>query len=157
MNNNLGFNNYGYPDINGINDMIFKGIQNNNQMTPATTTNNTNLFEPLEGFLKGNLFSNIYEQYKNYKPARLVPNNEQAELLLNVDQLSFAAHDLNLYLDIYPNNKNMIDLFNRYSQMTNEAIRQYENKYGPLNVNTKTNSNTFDWEAYSWPWEMEEM
>ena len=35
---------------------------------------------------------NLYEQYKNYRPAKLIPNNEQAELLLNVDQLTFAAY-----------------------------------------------------------------
>ena len=156
MNNNLGFNNYGYPDINGINDMLFKGIQNNNEMI-NNNNNNNDLFDPYDGFLKGNLFSNLYEQYKDYKPARLVPNNEQAELLLNVDQLSFASHELNLYLDVYPNDKSMIDLFNQYSQMTNEAIRQYESKYGPLSVGNSKNNNTFEWEAYSWPWEMEEM
>ena len=113
------------------------------------------LAEPYDGFIKGNLFNNLYQQYKNYRPTRLIPNNEQAELLLNVDQLSFAAHELNLYLDVYPDDTNMIALFNRYQSMADEAIKRYESKYGPLSVNTPSN-NTFSWEAYSWPWEMEE-
>lgn len=150
MNNNLNFNNYGFPDMNVFNKTF---LQPNNQEVIA----NQNLAEAYEGFLRGNLFNNLYEQYKNYRPAKLIPNNEQAELLLNVDQLTFAAHELNLYLDIYPNDTNMIKLFNKYQEMAIEAIKRYENKYGPLTLSTPSNPDTFSWQAYSWPWEMEEM
>mgnify|MGYP003311820706 CR=1 FL=1 len=151
MNNNSHFNNYGYPDMNTINNLF---LQPNNQ---STNMNNNNIAEPYDGFIRGNLFNNLYEQYKNYRPARLIPNNEQASLLLNVNQLSFAAHELNLYLDVYPNDTNMIKLFNQYQKMTNEAVREYESKYGPLTVNTVSNPDNFSWEAYSWPWEKEEI
>ena len=67
-----------------------------------------------EGYIKGNLFPDLYDQYLNYQPAKLIPNNEQAELLLNVNQTTFAAHELKLYLDIYPNDTNMIQLYNEY-------------------------------------------
>ena len=150
MNNNLNFNNYGFPDMNVFNNTF---LQPSNQEVTA----NQNLAEAYEGFLRGNLFNNLYEQYKNYRPAKLIPNNEQAELLLNVDQLTFAAHELNLYLDIYPNDTNMIKLFNKYQEMASEAIKRYENKYGPLTLSTPSNPDTFSWQAYSWPWEMEEM
>lgn len=150
MNNNLNFNNYGFPDMNQINKTF---LQPSNQ----EITTNQNLAEAYEGFLRGNLFNNLYEQYKNYRPVKLIPNNEQAELLLNVDQLTFATHELNLYLDVYPNDTNMIKLFNKYQEMANEAIKRYENKYGPLTLSVPSNTDTFSWEAYSWPWEMEEM
>ena len=55
------------------------------------------------------------------------------ELLLNVNQLSFAAHELNLYLDIYPNDTQMIELFNHYRSMANEAIERYEKKENKRN------------------------
>ena len=145
MNNNF---NYGYQDMNPHNNIF---LNRENQVT-----NNQMLAEPYDGFIKGNLFNNLYQQYKNYRPTRLIPNNEQAELLLNVDQLSFAAHELNLYLDVYPDDTNMIGLLNRYQSMADEAIKRYESKYGPLSVNTPSNNSTFSWEAYSWPWEMEE-
>lgn len=147
---NSNFNNYGYPDMNMITNMFMMPSNQNNNM------NNQNLAEPYEGFIRGNLYNNLYEQYKNYRPARLVPNNEQAEMLLNVNQLTFAAHELNLYLDVYPNDTNMIKLFNQYRQMANEAIKKYEGKYGPLTIDTLSNPNTFSWETYSWPWEKEE-
>jgi len=160
MNNNFRIDNYGYPDMNAINNIFLSNnkMNMNNQMNSNNHMNqNNNLAEPYEGFIRGNLFNNLYQQYKNYKPARLVPNNEQAELLLNVNQLSFAAHELNLYLDVFPNDTNMIRLFNQYQAMANEAVKQYESKYGPLTVSAQSNSDRFSWEAYSWPWEMEEM
>lgn len=155
MNNNLNLNNYGFPDMNTINNLFMQPNNQNNTMN--NNMNNQNLAEPYEGFIRGNLFNNLYQQYKNYRPARLVPNNEQAELLLNVNQLTFAAHELNLYLDVYPNDTNMIRLFNQYREMANEAIKKYESKYGPLTIDTLSSPNTFSWEAYSWPWEKEEI
>ena len=32
--------------------------------------NNSNI-DPKEGFLRGNLFNNLYDEYKNYKPQEL--------------------------------------------------------------------------------------
>ena len=64
---------------------------------------------------------------------------------------------MNLYLDVHPEDQNMIRLFNQYRSMANEAIDRYEQKYGPLTVDTQSNSDIFSWVAYSWPWEMEEM
>lgn len=147
MNNNF---NYTYQDMNRYNNYFFNRNNSNNNYQEI------NLAEAYDGFLKGNLFNDLYNQYKNYQPARLIPNNEQAELLLNVDQLTFAAHELNLYLDIYPNDTNIINLFNKYQSMANEAIEIYETKYGPLTTNFLSDNSIFSWEAYSWPWEMEE-
>ena len=155
MNNNMNFDGYGYPDMNLLGNLFMAGNnQNNNQMD---IKQNKALAEPYEAFIRGNLYNNLYQQYKNYRPAKLIPNNEQAELLLNVDQLTFATHELNLYLDIYPDNQMMIKLFNHYTKMANEAIERYEKKYGPLTVNAQSNLDAFSWQAYSWPWEMEEM
>ena len=128
------------------------GMLNNNQ---TFNNNKLNLYTPEEGYNKGNLFSDLYVSYKNYQPVKLQPANEQGALLLELSQYAFAAHELNLYLDVYPDDTNMIALFNRYQSMADEAIKRYESKYGPLSVNTPSN-NTFSWEAYSWPWEMEE-
>ena len=115
-----------------------------------------NLYGPYEGFTKGNLFRDLYQQYKNYQPARLTPRSEQEELLLNVDQLTFAAHELNLYLDVYPEDRMMIDLFNQYRTMANQAIQTYENQYGPITVNSDALTRTpWAWESDVWPWAKE--
>ena len=42
-----------------------------------TNTNSTSIAEPYKGFIMGNMFENLYEQYKNYKPMNLNSSNER--------------------------------------------------------------------------------
>lgn len=113
-----------------------------------------NLYGAYEGYLKGNMFKNLYEQYKNYKPDTIKPSNEQEQDLFNLNQVMFAMHDLNLYLDINPNDKEMLNLFTKYKDMYNDLSLSYERKYGPLNVNKTGNRIPFDWESQIFPWEV---
>lgn len=116
--------------------------------------NSISILPPYESFILGNAFKDIYDSFKNYKPTKLIPNNEQAEMLLNVGQLCFIVHELNLYLDVNPDDKNILSMFNNYNKMANEAIKKYESKYGPLVLsNILEDSNSFSWEETSWPWE----
>lgn len=116
--------------------------------------NSISILPPYESFILGNAFKDIYDPFKNYKPTKLIPNNEQAEMLLNVGQLCFIVHELNLYLDVNPDDKNILSMFNNYNKMANEAIKKYESKYGPLVLsNILEDSNSFSWEETSWPWE----
>ena len=57
------------------------------------------LYSPEEGYMKGNLFPELYDQYKNYQPVILRAKDEQSKLLLELSAVSFASHELNLYLD----------------------------------------------------------
>lgn len=111
-----------------------------------------NLYDVYNGFIRGNMFPDLYNQYKINKPFDIEPMNEQAELLTYIDAYSFAAHDLNLYLDNNPNDRDMIDLFNSFTDEANKVRRDYEKKYGPLFVDA---SNTFPWAWNNspWPWE----
>lgn len=123
------------------------------EMTFDNNKNISQLYEPYEGYMKGNLFKNLYKEYKNYKPARLIPNNEQAELLLNINQIGFAEQDIRLYLDMYPNDRKMIDLFNKLVSKCKELTSEYEKRYGPIKSNTIVSSDTFNWVSYDFPWE----
>ena len=90
------------------------------------SNNSLDLFSPYEGYIKGNLFKNLYQEYKNYRPSRLNVNSEKMEMLVNIGQMGFASHELNLYLDNYPNNRKALELFNKYSNITNKLIKEYE-------------------------------
>ena len=115
---------------------------------------NKEIYTPYEGFIRGNMFQNIYKPYKLDRPYQIEPMNEQAEMLTNIDALCFALIDLNLYLDVFPNDKKAVDIFNQYRMQKNELQRQYENKYGPL-VLTSDALNTYPWawDNKPWPWE----
>ncbi len=116
--------------------------------------NNQNLYNPQEGFIKGNMFTNLYSEYKNYKPQMLNPKSEQERMLYELDSISFAAHELNLYLDMHPEDQSMTTLFNDYRRKLEELTKNYESMYGPLTVNSNEMENkTFSWVNTSWPWE----
>ena len=153
------FTNINDDTMNNLNNQSMNN-NNNNMMMNSMNNNNNNqlnsrLLNPYEGFIKGNLFKNLYNAYKNYKPKEIQIKNERDEMLLNVNQLSFARHELNLLLDNYPSNKDALNLFNRYLDMEEKAMQNYERRYGPLLVTSDVQTNTpFAWENDKWPWEM---
>ena len=109
---------------------------------------------PDMGYTNGNLFADLYDGYKNYKPEEVKAYSERDNMLLNISKIYFAAHELNLYLDIHPNDQTMLTLFNDYRKQAEELTRQYEAKYGPLNINSASLENgPFRW-INGFPWEV---
>lgn len=127
--------------------------RNNNYLYNMNNQKKENLFSPKEGFLKGNMFNDMYSTYKNYNPMSLVPRNEQEQMLFEIQEICFAAHDLNLYLDTNPNDQSMLMLFQDYLKKEEELVKKYESKYGPMTVSNSMNFNSFKW-LNNWPWEV---
>lgn len=111
-----------------------------------------NVLSPMDGFLRGNMFQDEYEPYKNLTYFKLNPSNDKERLFYQVMAYSFAINDLNLYLDLHPDNKGMLDLFKKYVKEEKELCKEYVNKYGPLEVN-EVMGQKFDWINSPWPWE----
>lgn len=126
-------------------------------ITPQPNMNNYNLqdlYNPYEGFIRGNMFPSLYDPYKNEKPYQIQPMNEQADMLTNIDALDFATIDLDLYLDTNPNDKKAIELFNQYRKQKEELLKQYENQYGPIVLSSDAlNTYPWAWDNRPWPWE----
>ena len=116
--------------------------------------NMPSLFNPTTGYNNGNLFRNLYSQYKNYKPVVLKASNEREKLLLDLSETAFALHELKLYLDLNPNDSSILALFNDYRKKVQELKNEYESKYGVLDTNSdKLEEVPFAWENGAWPWE----
>lgn len=136
--------------------------QNMNKMVPDTMNNMMNNMikkdqpiDPMDGWKKGNLFSNLYEPYKNYKPAKVEPNNERDALLYQVMQYKFALVELNLYLDTHPNDMEMVKLYNKYLDIEKKMCEKYESMYGPLTLSSDNlDKNNWTWINSPWPWEV---
>ena len=134
----------------------YYNYENNNYNQPTYTKNEnpSSLYDPYNGFIRGNMFPSLYNGYKLEKPLDITPMNDKESLMLYVDAIGFAAHDINLYLDIYPNDKDMIELFNQYRMECNKLKEEYQNKFGPLLVNSNaTNKVPWSWDDRPWPWE----
>ena len=136
--------------------MNYYNFKNFNQNTPKMDNNynSRKLFDPYNGLIRGNLFVNEYEPYNNKEPYEIKPMNEQAELLTYINALGFAMTDLNLYLDVYPNDKEKIMLFNQYRNEKKDMLKEYEEKYGPITLNSeRLNSYPWAWNNLPWPWD----
>ena len=126
----------------------------NSTFNPYNKVDNTNLADPKEAFLRGNLFNNLYDPYKNYKYGMLQPTNKKEEELYNILMYKFVLKELNLYLDTHPNNSNMVNLYNQYLSEEKKLCNEYEKKYGPLTTDSlNLDNNSWNWIKSPWPWE----
>ena len=74
------------------------------------------------------------------------------EMIDQIKCLDFTIIELGLYLDTHPDDKQMIELFNQYSRDAKTARDEFENKFGPLLVNSKEGF-PWAWNNRPWPWE----
>lgn len=126
----------------------------NDQNTISNTLNLNYNTDPYLGFIRGNMFDNLYNNYKNYKAFEIKPTNDKEYQQLLVQIYGFAAHDLGLYLDINPTDRNAISLRSKYIDMYNQALSQYESTYGPITQNSKMlDTMPWAWDTKKWPWE----
>lgn len=112
---------------------------------------NNNLYSSLEGFNNGNMFKDLYKPYKNYK-YKVVVNGKREALLLKIEEFTFACKDLNLYLDIHPDDENILNIYKKYAKELEKYKNEYENNYGPLCALNVT-KDYFNWIKNPWPWE----
>ena len=73
--------------------------------------------------------------------------------ILKIQELSFACVDLNLYLDTHPDDACAVNMYNSFTKQLNEAIRNYECKYGPLTKDNAAGECEWKWINNPWPWE----
>ncbi len=102
-----------------------------------------NVYDASEGFTKGTMFKALYDPYKNYLPKQPTSMTEKGRLMLDVQMYCAAAHDFALYLDVFPNDRNVIKLRNEYLEKYKNALKNYQSKYGAITTSSIT----------SWPWE----
>ena len=142
-------------DNNDVNlDFTFLDLANltNSQSMPKMDMSTPNILPAKEGFLRGNMFKNEYKPYKNLTYIDIRPQSDREAKLFNVMQFSFAINDLNLYLDLHPDDTRVVRLFEELVKEEKQAKKEYMEQYGPLMV-TKVKGDKFDWIESPWPWD----
>lgn len=145
---NLGFITFDMLDNNSNNmdnGNMINNINNNNANNKLVTVD--------EGFLRGNMFKDEYVPYKNYNYGKIMPGSKQEALLLEIMEDSFAIIDLNLYLDLHPNDSNMLARFKELVEASVKKEMEYVKMYGPLELIDSDSNNTFEWINDPWPWQ----
>ena len=66
----------------------------------------------------------------------------------------FALNELDLYLDIYPNDTMMLNLYKKYQTEEKQLCNEFEKNYGPLTLDSEyLGNNNWKWINSPWPWE----
>ena len=143
--------NYNYYDYlnNASSRNDYYNYNNNNYNHPTYTedVDAKKIYDPYQGFIRGNMYPNLYNGYK-INPVDIKPANEQANLLTYLDALCFATIDIQLYLDIYPEDKNMYDLYHKYVIDSHRLSDEYQEKYAPLFSYKAKFDDSFTWVKY---------
>ena len=134
----------------------YYNYENNNYNKPMYTEdeNKKTLYDPYAGFIRGNMFKDLYNTYKTSDPINLKAMSDKDKMRAMLDAFDFALIDINLYLDVYPNDKDMINLFNEYKTQANKIKDEYESMYGPICIDSNQNMTyPWAWDNEPWPWE----
>lgn len=75
----------------------------------------------------------------------------EAELMA----LDFAAHDVSLYLDTHPDDKEAFAVYKELLALAAEGRRTYEERYGPVMVTAQGNCSSYVWAKRPFPWTQE--
>ena len=108
--------------------------------------------DPSTGLALGNMYKNEYKQYKNYVQKKLVPSNERERMLLKIQELDFIINDLNLYLDINPNDSKIYEIFKKKVIELDNLKKKYYEKYQVLELCNDTKEK-YTWYKNPWPWD----
>ena len=80
--------------------------------------------------------------------------SEKQQLLNFIDEVSFAVLDAGLYLDTHPTDVAALEYYKKYQNLRERALEEYQNNYGPLQVDGVKNSDCrWTWVDDPWPWE----
>ena len=80
-------------------------------------------------------------------------NKEQ--LLRDIGIVDFTLIELTLYLDTHPTDRSAMEYFNHYNRIKQQMVREFSQKYFPLNLDQVECSNEWSWGAAPLPWEGE--
>ena len=121
------------------------------KMTKLNASVDNSFYNVDEALKRGNLFPSLYDKYKNYEIEELKVGSKREKDLLEIQMLDFAINDLNLYLDLHPNDNQAFVLFKKYTEECLEKKKEYSNIYGPLAIENVQDE--YEWSKGAWPWE----
>ena len=79
---------------------------------------------------------------------------EDKRCLLNeIMAIDFKLDDLELYLDTHPFDEDVLDMYQKLTNESEEKRAKYEEMYGPLTVSSAAGECEWKWIENPWPWE----
>lgn len=72
------------------------------------------------------------------------------KLLKRLSSANFGMVETRLFLDTHPDDKDALELYNKYCEKHKALVEEYEKEFGPLSLNGK---NSDEWLENPWPWD----
>lgn len=79
---------------------------------------------------------------------------DKQSLLRTIQSLCFTLTDTGLYLDAYDSDE-AFEYFKSVNEIYENAVKEYEKKYGPFTMGSTAMYDTWTWTETPWPWEVE--
>ena len=83
-------------------------------------------------------------------------NLSREQLFMWVNQLSFCADDMMLYLDTHPDDKDALEYYNQCREVLKMAKIGYESKYGAFTLCNVSKLSEWNWNEGPYPWDNSE-
>lgn len=77
----------------------------------------------------------------------------QKQLLMYINEVSFAIDDVVLFLDTHPCDREALGCYHKLVEMRKEATKKYNCEFGPLDITQNKSECSWDWVKAPWPWE----
>ena len=81
--------------------------------------------------------------------------NINVERLKEIMRLHFGVTETVLYLDTHPYDTAVLQLQNEFASRLQNAIEQYQRKYGPLVHSYDRADSPWEWINEPWPWQID--
>ena len=81
--------------------------------------------------------------------------SSRKELLNQINTVSFAVNDIQLYLDTHPDDEEALAYFHKCKEQRVIAWEEYAACYGPLTIDSMDEScgDRWNWINEPWPWQ----
>ena len=104
------------------------------------------------GLIRGTLFPGLDLPFMGMVNTKEKSDSPRNELMA----LSFAITELTRYLDTHPNDREVAELLESYTELYRSGKAAYEKKCGPLTHLDAVRNGDFRWLCGPWPWEYRE-
>ena len=79
--------------------------------------------------------------------------NQKDQMLHDIGIVDFVLVELTLYLDTHPFDREAMEYFNHYSRIKNQMVKEFSQRYYPLNMNHAESNKEWRWGQAPLPWE----
>ena len=106
-------------------------------------------YDARKGIIRGTLYPGLDLPFMGMVNKNELPVTLKTEL----QALAFAIQELALYLDTHRNDQEALELYRSYQEMYHKCMKEYTEKFQPLNHRMPAAGQCYRWLDDPWPWE----